>query len=141
MIECDGHLRGCGGGAQGGDLLVGGAVEHQHLVEVLLKDVEAAAAWLRRAAESGHAHAQFQLAVMHCTGEGVAVDLEEAVRLYAAAAESGHVEAMYNLGVMQMKGMGTEADPEKGMAWVRTAASNGLKAAQAIVGGAESAAR
>jgi TPR repeat protein len=78
---------------------------------------------------------------MHCTGEGVAVDLEEAVRLYAAAAESGHVEAMYNLGVMQMKGMGTEADPEKGMAWVRTAASNGLKAAQAIVGGAESAAR
>ena len=43
LIEGDGHLRGCGGGAQRGDLLVGGAVEHQHLVAVLLEDVEAAA--------------------------------------------------------------------------------------------------
>jgi hypothetical protein len=41
------------------------------------RDTAAVALWFRKAAEQGDAGAQFQLAAMYCTGEGLVRNLEE----------------------------------------------------------------
>jgi TPR repeat protein len=41
------------------------------------RDLEAAVAWYRRAAEAGHVEAQFNLAFMLAEGEGCARDLRQ----------------------------------------------------------------
>ena len=42
-VEAERHLGGCGGSLQGRDLRIGGAVENQHLVQVLAHHIEAPA--------------------------------------------------------------------------------------------------
>jgi len=42
------------------------------------KDAEQAVSWYRRAAEAGHADAQFNLGVCYSNGDGVAKDAEQA---------------------------------------------------------------
>ena len=54
----------------------------------------------RRAAERGHAEAQFVLAVTYDQGDGVPEDDAEAVRWYRKAAEQGHALAQFGLGTM-----------------------------------------
>ena len=59
-----------------------------------------AAAWFRRAAEQGHAEAQYSLGVMYNDGTGVVQDKEQAAEWFRKASAQGHVLArwMYNFG-------------------------------------------
>eukprot|EP00884_Botryococcus_braunii_P013097 jgi/Botrbrau1/21789/Bobra.0190s0016.2 len=56
-------------------------------------DPEAAAGWLRRSSQQGHAPAMHNLAQAAERGHGVKQDAEEAASLYRAAAEAGHAPA------------------------------------------------
>src|SRR5438874_868279 len=62
------------------------------------KDLDAAVAWYRRAAEQGERIAQYNLAVMLVRGDGVEPDPEEALNWYRKAAEQGVPEAQIALG-------------------------------------------
>ena len=64
------------------------------------RDDEKAWVQLSRAAEGGHAGAQYNLALMYQRGTGCAVDVERAMTLYEQAATQGHAKAMVNLGSM-----------------------------------------
>ena len=67
----------------------------------------------RALAEQGDAAAQFNLALMYDTGEGVPEDDAEAVRWYRMAAEQGEAAMQFNLGVMCANGEGVpENDAE-----------------------------
>jgi len=68
------------------------------------QDHAEAARWYRKAAEQGHADAQYNLGVMYENGQGVRQDHAESVRWYRKAAEQGHAEPQYNLGVMYENG-------------------------------------
>jgi Sel1 repeat-containing protein len=98
------------------------------------KDTAAAALWFRKAAEQGDAGAQFQLAVMYCTGVGVVRNLEEAVKWYRRSAEQGDRYAQYNLAVMLLKGQGASQEPEQAVHWCCEAAEQGLAEAQLQLG-------
>jgi len=50
--------------------------------------------WYRKAAEQGHANAQFNLGVGYANGQGVKQDHAEAVRWYRKATEQGLVYAV-----------------------------------------------
>jgi len=63
------------------------------------KDAEQAVSWYRRAAEAGHADAQFNLGICYSNGDGVAKDAEQAVSWFRRAAEAGHAAAQFNLGI------------------------------------------
>ena len=56
-------------------------------------DKEQAVYWYRKAAEQGHATAQFNLAVSYRNGEGVAQDHGQAAYWYEKAAAQGHAQA------------------------------------------------
>jgi len=94
----------------------------------------------------GNAVAQFNLAQMYETGEGVTQDDEEAAKWYRKAAEQenenaldnlvamcekGSVAAQFNLGGMYQDGMGVSQDDKIAAKWYQRAADQGHKAAKA----------
>ncbi len=60
----------------------------------------------RKAAEQGHAEAQFKLGAMYFSGDGVPQDDAGAVKWYRMAAEQGHAEAQADLAYMYENGLG-----------------------------------
>ena len=65
------------------------------------QDFAEAATWYRRAAENGHAGAQYSLGTMYQNGWGVEADRDEAIRWYRLAATRGHVIAAARLHEME----------------------------------------
>jgi TPR repeat protein len=88
----------------------------------LPKDAKTAAEWYARAGAQGLVVAQYNLAQMYRTGDGVPRDPGRAVRWYRLAAEQGHARAQDSLGLMYAGGMGVERDLAEAYAWVALAA-------------------
>ena len=80
---------------------------------------------LRTAAETGNMKAQYDLALMYYTGQGVPQDYQQAVRWYAKAAEAGNTKAQYNLAAMYFEGKGIPQDSVLAHVWANLAASQG----------------
>lgn len=85
---------------------------------------------LTKAAERGHAGAQFHLGRMYSAGMGAAQDKAEALRWYEKSAEQGVAQAQHSLGDCYSSGAGTEKDPQKALQWYLKAARQGLSGAQ-----------
>ena len=80
---------------------------------------------VRKAAEQGHADAQFLLGLMYDVGEGVPENDAEAVRWYRKAAEQGDAPAQNNLGLMYGNGEGIPEDRVQAYVWFSIAAAQG----------------
>ncbi len=59
------------------------------------RDYKQAAEWFSKAAEQGHADAQYNLGELYNRGRGVKKNKKTAQKWYKAAAEQGHVKAKY----------------------------------------------
>ncbi len=77
------------------------------------------------AAEEGLDLAQYNLAILYFTGQGVGRDLAEAFRWTKAAAEQGHVAAQFNLGSLYYSGDGTDVDRDRAVEMFGLAARAG----------------
>jgi TPR repeat protein len=78
------------------------------------KDYAEAVKWFRKAAEQGHAKAQYFLGTMYETGsKGVPQDYAEALRWYRKAAEQGHADAPYNVAALNRRNKSVPADATK----------------------------
>ena len=88
----------------------------------------------RRAAEGGHAGAQYHLGMMYRRGQGVRRNFADAARWYRKAGEQGHVRAQYWLGVMHRRGQGVERDRAEAVKWFRKAGELGHAMAQYYAG-------
>ena len=93
-----------------------------------------AARLYRRAAEKGHAPAQFNLGWCYVNGQGVAQDYTEAVKWYRKAAEQGHEDAQFILGCCYESGLGVTEDDTEAVEWYRKAAEQGNEYAQNSLG-------
>jgi TPR repeat protein len=89
------------------------------------KDLPQASQWFKKAAEQGHPDAQFNLAVMYLTGEGVPANLTESVQWMRKAADQGDPTAQFNLGMMYSSGKGVPKDPVQAYMWAGLAAAAG----------------
>jgi len=69
----------------------------------LLEDHVEAFGLYERAASNNYAEAQYQLAVMYATGQGVLEDDDKAVFWYKKAARNGHAEAQYRFAESEFK--------------------------------------
>src|SRR5690606_22382268 len=88
------------------------------------------ASLIRAAAENGLAAAQYRLAKLHESGQGVDVDIVAAWRWTERAASAGHRKAMHDLGILYAEGRGAPHDFEKAARWFREAALLGATDAQ-----------
>lgn len=89
---------------------------------------------LKKAAEQGHAVAQFTLGLMYDNANGVARDLEQSVYWFQQAAERGVVPAQYSLGLKYVKGDGVAHDAKQAVYWFQQAAERGFALAQYSLG-------
>ena len=85
--------------------------------------------WFRKAAEQGHAAAQFYLGVKFQFGEGVPKNAAQAVAWYRTAADQGETSAQLNLGLMYLKGEGVPNDEQSAYFWWLLASTRGDLAA------------
>ena len=101
--------------------------------EGLMKDLQEAEKWLLRAAEHGHADAQYDLGIIYA--QGPLKDPEKAIKWLTVAAEKGRPEAQYNLGYMYATGAGVGVDFGSAETWIRKSAMQGFPQAQFMLGG------
>ena len=105
--------------------------------ELVPADYAAAVAWHHKAAEQGHAVAQFRLGALY--GKGVQVHNEAAVAWYRKAAEQGLAGVQCELGRMYEHGQGVPPDDEEvhvklAVTWHGRAADQGYPEAQYNLG-------
>jgi len=91
----------------------------------LSKSDSEAAHWFRKAAEQGYAIAQYNLAVMYESGQGVSVDPVEASAWYLKAAEQGQADSEYKIGACYQNGKGVKQDFVVAVLWLQKAADQG----------------
>jgi TPR repeat protein len=87
------------------------------------EDNEEAAKWYLKAAEQGHADAQYKLAGCYENGWGVDEDGEAAAEWYMKAAEQGHADAQYEIGYILYNVC--DGCEEEGLEWWQKAAEQG----------------
>ena len=90
--------------------------------------------WYRKAAEQGHADAQYSLGHMYEFGRGVDKNKSTAVEWYRKAAEQGYADVQYHLGVLYCGGHGVHKSISTGSEWYRKAAEQGFAEAQFHIG-------
>lgn len=100
--------------------------------EEVEKDAQASYDWFMKAAEQGNAIGQYNVGVMHLTGQLGEVDYPTALLWLEKAARQNHPYALVNLGAMYEAGLGVDADTEKALAYYQQAADldNGLACLQ-----------
>jgi hypothetical protein len=91
---------------------------------------EEGAGCFRKAAEQGHAQAQFALGFCYQRGEGVARSDRHTFEWWRKAAEQGLAPAQVNLASMYERGVGTAADAVQAFHWRHEAAEQGDPEAQ-----------
>ena len=89
------------------------------------EDFAAALGLYRKAADQGHALAQFNLGVIYYSGEGVARDVPAAVDLFRSAAEQGNAGAQFNLALMYFNADGVPRDLVQAYVWAELAVNFG----------------
>ena len=92
------------------------------------------AKWLLKAADQGHADAQYNLGVCYSDGYGVVQSASEAVKWYRKAADQGHALAQFNLGNFYYDGRDVAQSYSEAVKWFRKAADQGLAHAQCNLG-------
>ena len=86
--------------------------------------------WYKKAAESEHVLAQFNLGLLFKNGFGVEANLVQAVYWLEKAANHGHADAQYELGLCLEGGIGVKKDLTLALSRFKEAADQGHKDAQ-----------
>lgn len=108
----------------------GEAVSRDAAGNIMDYDPVSAAGWFFRAAEKGHAEAQFNLGLLYLHGDGVEKDIEAALKWFTQSAEQGNADAQNNLGVIYLTGEGVEQDSDEAIKWFEKAAEQGNEEAK-----------
>ena len=90
----------------------------------MTKDYAEAVKLYRKAAEQGHAKAQYNLGWMYRNGYGVPQDYTEALKWYRKAADQGHAGSMNNIGYLFEKGNGVPQNYQTAKEWYLKALNN-----------------
>ncbi|MBQ8012903.1 MAG: caspase family protein [Treponema sp.] len=88
----------------------------------------------KKAANMGHAYAQFLVGLFYEEGDSVAQNFVEAAKWYNLSAQQGIDGAQYNLGDLYYSGKGVQQSYSEAKKWYLLAAEKGNKAAQYSLG-------
>ena len=91
---------------------------------------EDASRWYRRAAERGHAEAQYHLGLMYLNGQRVSQTHDASAYWLRRAADQGHALAQRNLALLYFKGQGVSRNHAATVRWLNRAAVQGCVLAQ-----------
>ena len=89
------------------------------------RNVDQAAAWLRKSADLGDPAAQYAFGQLLETETGVPRDMQKAADYFEKADKAGLPEAAYELGLIYLSGQGRKKDDAKAVRLFRSAAEKG----------------
>lgn len=112
----------------------GPAAQYAEAVRMLQAKDPKGIAELKEAAEAGLPAAQFHLARLYESGEGVRKNETEARRWTEQAARGGDAKAMHNLALYYFEGVGGAKDSPAAAVWFRRAAEKGVTDSQYNLG-------
>ena len=98
------------------------------------KDYKQAIEWYQKAANQGHAPAQYNLGVMYKNGYNVTKDDARALEWYQKSANQGYAPAQNSLGLSYSFGSGVTRDETKALEWYQKSANQGYAPAQCNLG-------
>lgn len=98
----------------------------------LKKEDDQTVGYLRKAADKGHAAAQYELALQYLWGRGCLKSNRQAVRLMSASAKQGYVKAQREIYSWYLGYAGIPRDPVIAYAWLCTANANGSSGTEAL---------
>jgi len=99
-----------------------------------LRNDQKACQWFRKAAEQGHADAQFALGIMYTyDGKNVTKDDKAGFKFFLQAAYQGHVYAGFHVACAYRAGQGVDKNESAAFEWYQKAAEKGYPDAQYIV--------
>lgn len=104
------------------------------LAEQVDKDPVAAASWYKKAADTGFAPSEVNLANLYRAGKGVPRDAAKALALYRDAVDQTYALAYTPLGEMYFDGEGTRPNPGLAVEMFRQAANAGIVSAGFYLG-------
>jgi len=108
--------------------------DHRRIRAESAGNKDEAVKWLRRAADQGHAQAQYHLGRCYDCGFGVGIDKMRAFMWHLAAGLQGDAHAQYQLGSSYYSGHGIERDRTKAVWWYTAAAEQKLANAEFALG-------
>ena len=97
------------------------------------RNMEEAANWFQKAANTGHASAQAKLGILYFEGRGVKQDYNKAIKLLNAAAKQEVPSAYYQLANMFELGTGVRQDLHQSIYWYKRAEQSGYYLAKAKI--------
>jgi prolyl 4-hydroxylase len=104
-------------------------------VQLAAQDLTGAAHWLEHAADTGHAAALTELAVLHVHGFGRASNPAHGVELLLRAEQAGGTpETPYLLALLALGDVALPRDPQRIDAWIADSARRGFPAALRVAG-------
>jgi TPR repeat protein len=83
---------------------------------------EQAAAHFKRAADQGHAEAQYNYSVCLLEGKGIETSVVEVIHYLELAAMQGNADAQYNLGICYLQGNGVPLSEHRAIEYFELAA-------------------
>ena len=111
--------------------IIQSAQEMEHVrIAVREKSFSKAARLLQSLAGKGNAEAQYQLAGLYRSGQGVAKNYKIAAKWFKKSARQDHTAAQYNLGIMYENGWGVTASRSKAKQWFQKASVQGYQQAE-----------
>ncbi|PZO47504.1 MAG: hypothetical protein DCF16_17620 [Alphaproteobacteria bacterium] len=108
--------------------------DYANALTLLANDDPQGVAMLRRTAEAGFPLAQYRLAKLYESGDGVAQDIVSARQWTERAAGAGNVRAMHDLGFYFARGEAVALDEAAAFRWFRQAAEFGHSDSQYNLG-------
>lgn len=87
------------------------------------------------AANYGHVHAQYNIAMLYYNGNGVPKDYSKAFKWYTKSANQGFMMSQYNLGFMYQEGEGVTKSESLALEWYQKAADQGFVPSYNQIGG------
>jgi TPR repeat protein len=88
----------------------------------------------RRAADYGHAEAQYHIGRCYATGKGLQRSSEEALKWYQRSADQGNTEAQYQVGRCYELGKGVKKKIKEAIKWYKISADEGHAEGQYCLG-------
>lgn len=98
------------------------------------KNAVEAAKWYKKAAEQGHAKAQFYLGDIYHRGRGAPKNVSEGLKWFRKAADQGYPDAQINLAIAYKTGVGVSKNDAEAFKWFKKAAEQGHADAQGYLG-------
>jgi len=98
------------------------------------KNAVEAAKWYKKAAEQGHAKAQFYLGDIYHRGRGAPKNVSEGLKWFRKAADQGYPDAQINLAIAYKTGVGVSKNDAEAFKWFKKAAEQGHADVQGYLG-------